>query len=113
MSSPFSHYKSVGVILDAQGAWAAMYPTKKSESAVQLPHSLSALCFHIYIVYSMQKATFLLTQLKITIFPFLILFKRIESIDMTLCVISFLVVYFGHKLVILLEKSIVDFGLGR
>ena len=49
------------------------------------------LCFHIYIVYSMQKVTFLLTQLKITIFPFLILFKRIESIDMTLCVISFLV----------------------
>ena len=40
----------------------------------------------------MQKATFLLTQLKITIFPFLILFKRIESIDMTLCVISFLVI---------------------
>ena len=28
---------------------------------------------------------------KIHIFPFLILFKRIESIDMTPCVVSFLV----------------------
>ena len=28
---------------------------------------------------------------KFTLFPFLILFKRIESIDMTPCVISFLV----------------------
>ena len=28
---------------------------------------------------------------KFTFFPFLILFKRIESTDMTLCVISFLV----------------------
>ena len=28
---------------------------------------------------------------KFTFFPFLILFKRIESIDMTRCVISFLV----------------------
>ena len=30
---------------------------------------------------------------KFTFFPFLILFKRIESIDMTPCVISFLVIY--------------------
>ena len=30
---------------------------------------------------------------KVTFFPFLILFKRIESIDMTPCVISFLVKY--------------------
>ena len=29
---------------------------------------------------------------KFTFFPFLILFKRIESIDMTPCVISFLVI---------------------
>ena len=30
---------------------------------------------------------------KFTFFPFLILFKRIESIDLTPCVISFLVVH--------------------
>ena len=30
---------------------------------------------------------------KFTFFPFLILFKRIESIDMTPCVISFLVYF--------------------
>ena len=31
---------------------------------------------------------------KFTFFPFLILFKRIESIDMTPCVISFLVLFY-------------------
>ena len=34
---------------------------------------------------------------KFTFFPFLILFKRIESIDMTPCVISFLVLTFYRK----------------
>ena len=33
---------------------------------------------------------------KFTFFPFLILFKRIESIDMTPCVISFLVKNVGQ-----------------
>ena len=37
---------------------------------------------------------------KFTFFPFLVLFKRIESIDMTPCVISFLV---DHCLFILLK----------
>ena len=34
---------------------------------------------------------------KFTFFPFLILFKRIESIDMTPCVISFLVILVGNE----------------
>ena len=33
---------------------------------------------------------------KFTFFPFLILFKRIESIDMTPCVISFLVLLMSN-----------------
>ena len=33
-----------------------------------------------------------------TFFPFLILFKRIESIDMTPCVISFLVLTFAQNI---------------
>ena len=36
---------------------------------------------------------------KFTFFPFLIVFKRIESIDMTLCDISFLVFLFCVKLI--------------
>ena len=35
---------------------------------------------------------------KFTFFPFLILFKRIETIDMTPCVISFLVYLNGQML---------------
>ena len=44
---------------------------------------------------------------KFTIFPFLILFKRIESIDMTPCVISFLVYVFliqFYKFVLFLKS---------
>ena len=55
---------------------------------------------------------------KFTFFPFLILFKRIESIDMTPCVISFLVILVGnedmHKISDkgeLLTNPITDYGV--
>ena len=48
-----------------------------------------------------------LSQLSISV---LILFKMIESIDMTLCVISFLVENFYHKMHVYLEIKIQEVG---
>ena len=43
---------------------------------------------------------------KFTFFPFLILFKKIESIDMTPCVISFLVHCCGYTWAIISQVSV-------